>query len=162
MSDVVACMLCGASAPPLEMAAAGAPALGHHLDFALAVKWFCPDPCFNTYRHDPHLKERVYQFQDNAAKWARMSVANVSDEALREMETLPEGLRVSAAERALLDDVRDRLHDVTELQDFEINHLLHKVCRNLNRNDFFHPTEHKLVSYGELQDNLRKIERAKG
>lgn len=156
-TNVVPCMLCGKEAPPLDMCAAGTPAIGHHLDLAMACKWFCPEPCFITYKNSPHLRARVYQWQDNAVKWARACVANVSNEALREMESLPEGLRVDAAERERLREIASKPSDETD--DAE-NHLLHRVVRNINKNPFFHPTEHKLVSYDELQGNLRALERA--
>lgn len=152
--DLVKCMLCGKEAPSLDMCALATPTLGHHVDLAMACKWTCPEPCFTTYKNSPHLRARVYQWQDNAVRWARACVANVSDEALREMESLPGGLRVSLFERERLRSAISKPADQTDDAD---NHLLHRVCRNINKNPFYHPTEHKLVPYDELKNNLARL-----
>jgi len=195
-TNTVACMLCGREAPPLDMAPVGAQVLGHHLDFALAFKWFCPEPCFKTYKHSAHLRGRIRQFQDSAVEWARTCVANVSEEALREMEELPEGLRVDASEHQRVQELREHLKLFIEkdsikkaaleklrneepvdpswvtrfmalkkeikekgpIESFEDNHLLHRVCRNINKNPFYNPRTHAFKSYDQLVSDLRTLE----
>jgi hypothetical protein len=152
-------MLCGAKGTTHEMAAAGSPVLGHHMDLGMAVKWFCPDPCFETYRNSPRLQARVHQWQDDCAKWAKACVRECAEETLREMESLPEGLQITPSERARCAVLRDKLEDVAELQSDEDNLILNRVCRNINRNTFHHPKTGTRKDYDSLVKDLRKLER---
>ncbi len=157
-SDKVECYLCGKEGAVLKMAPAASPTLGHYLDFVMAVKWFCPEPCFKNYRVDSHLQRRVHQWQDDAALWARACIRNCSDATLAEMKNLPEGLKVTPSERARCAQLKDKLRDVTQLQDYEDNLLLHKICRNINKNPFQHPQTGVRIDYDTLVENFRALE----
>ena len=158
-TNEVTCMLCGEMGSSTTMSPAGCPTVGHHLDFAMAVKWFCADPCFKEYRSNPHLQTRVHQWQDGAAEWARASIQSCSDETLCEMENLPEGLKITPSERARWSVLKDNLEDIEALQDDEDNALLHKICRNINKNSFRHPQTGMIKDYETLLADFEELEK---
>ena len=165
-TNIVECMLCDKEGTTLEMSAAATPTLGHHVDLGMAAKWFC-EPCFmrifSTLRkHTDWEKGRrlyVYDWQDDCGTWARACVSGCLDEDLLAMESLPEGLKITPADRARLAQLKDKLEDVTQLQDDEDNHLLHRVCRNINKNTFHHPKTGMRKDYDSLVEDFKKLEK---
>ena len=157
-TNSVECYLCGKEGPSQEMSIAVTPILGHHADPAMAAKWFCPDPCFEDYRKNPHLRARVHQWQDACCRWAKATVSGIDPEALKTMEALPEGLKITPSERERWTELRDKLDRVEEVQSFEDNHLLHKICRNINKNPFYHHRTGTFKDYESLREDFIKLE----
>ena len=82
-----------------------------------------------------------------------------AEEKLREMETLPEGLRITPSERERWSVLRDKLDRVEDLQSFEDNVLLHKICRNLNKNPFYNGKTRTFKDYDSLKEDFAKLEK---
>ena len=74
------------------------------------------------------------------------------------MESLPEGLKITPSERERWAELREKLDQVEELQLFEDNVLLHKICRNINRNPFYHHREGTFKDYESLREDFTQLE----
>jgi len=99
------------------------------------------------------------QWLDAVEKWSQVSVAKVSDNTLKEMENLPEGLKVTPSDRVRHARLKDKLDKVEELQDPEDLACLVRICRNINKNPFQHPVTGKRKNYEDLKEDLKKLEK---
>ncbi len=124
------------------------------------MKWFCLS-CFKQhFKGNEHLREWVYQWQDNCRRWAHACCSGISDEALRDMEDLPEGLSVSADERARLRELNESLENVTDhLQKSDDNVLLHKIIRNVNKNPYVNDVAGTIKDYESTKADFENLEK---
>ncbi len=157
-TDVIQCMSCGSEGTTLTFHPAGTPILGHMVDMCMGVKWFC-DPCFDIYRQNTHLRTKVHAFQDSEVESAKRCIRECSEKHWKEMETLPEGLKVTASDRRRCAELVEYLDDVTKLQSDQDNHLLHRICRNRMKTEFQHPRTGMRKKYDALERDFRNLEK---
>ena len=74
------------------------------------------------------------------------------------MESLPDGLRITPSERQRWLLLKENLDRVEALQSFEDNVLLHKICRNLNRNPFYNGKTRTFKDYDSLREDFENLE----
>lgn len=156
--DKLVCYLCGTERPIAELNPVATSTISHRVDLAISGDWFCNDGCFDRFRSSPHLQKRVYDRHDEVVKDVQLTISGTVETDLEEMEDLPKGLQIKANERARINNFREKLDKIEELQDEEDLDFLFRVYRNKAKAEFFNHEALTLSDWETLKENLKRLE----
>ena len=143
----------------------GSPSLGHRVDFALTVDWFCPG-CFRIAKNTERISKRLFaaQARKKEENKAHLGVALYdTDEAEQLVQvSYPNGLRITEEEFDHLKRL-DGDFSTVKLQDKEVLGAAFRVLRNHTRYRYYHAADGsaELWDYPDLKERLSNLERSK-